>query len=90
MEETYGMFAIIGICALVLIMGVMKQKAKALAAFAGRAVVGAAGIFITNGVLASQGIAVAVGINPLSILTIGSLGISGFALLYGILFYKSL
>ena len=38
----------------------------------------------------SQGIAISVGLNPVSLLTIGILGIGGFALLYGILACKFL
>lgn len=90
MEKYYGVAAIAGICVVILFMGIMKQKAAALSAFVLRAFVGAVGICMMNSILASQGIEVAAGINPLSILTIGSLGISGFVLLYGILLYRFL
>ena len=40
--------------------------------------------------LAQQGIMLAVGINPVTLLTTGSLGFSGVALLYGILLLKIL
>lgn len=90
MEQEYGMIAIAGICLVVLFMGVVKQKARAAAVFFGRAVVGAVGISIVNNILETQGIGAAVGINPVSALTIGSLGISGFALLYAIMLYQVL
>lgn len=90
MEQKYGMIAIAGICLVVLFMGIMKQKARILAVFLTRAAVGIVGITIVNKVLQTQGVAVAVGINPVSVLTVGSLGISGFALLYGVLFYRLL
>lgn len=90
MEQEYGVIAIAGICLVVLFMGIMKQKAKAAAVFFSRAAVGVVGISVVNKILAGQGIAVAVGINPVSALTIGSLGISGFALLYGIMLYRFL
>lgn len=90
MEQEYGMIAIAGICLVVLFMGIMKQKARMAAVFFSRAVVGVVGISIVNQILEAQGIAVAVGVNPVSALTIGSLGISGFALLYGIMFYRFL
>ena len=43
-----------------------------------------------NDFFTSQGIAISVGLNPVSLLTIGILGIGGFALLYGILACKFL
>ncbi|MFG6383763.1 MAG: pro-sigmaK processing inhibitor BofA family protein [Lachnospiraceae bacterium] len=90
MEKYYGIAAIVIICILVLFMGTIKQKSGAVTVFVLRSFVGAIGICITNEILASQGISVAAGINPVTVLTIGTLGISGFALVYGILFYKLL
>lgn len=90
MEKYYGIAAIAGICVLVLFMGMMKQKARVVSVFVLRSFVGAAAICGMNEILKSQGIPVAAGVNPVSILTIGSLGISGFALIYGILFYRLL
>ena len=90
MEQEYGMIAIAGICLVVLFMGMMKQKARVAAVFFSRAAVGVVGISVVNKLLAAQGIAIAVGINPVSALTLGTLGISGFALLYGIMLYKIL
>lgn len=55
-----------------------------------RAVVGLGVIFFTNEILASRGISVAVGLNGLSLLTSGTLGLPGVCLLYGILFYQNL
>lgn len=49
-----------------------------------RVVFGAIGIEIINAALLSQNIAVFVGLNGLTLLTVGSLGISGLGLLYGI------
>lgn len=49
-----------------------------------RMVFGAIGIQIINAVLLSQNIAVFVGLNALTLLTVGGLGISGLGLLYGI------
>ncbi|MCI9647020.1 MAG: transcriptional regulator [Lachnospiraceae bacterium] len=92
MEKYYGIAAIAGICVLVLFMGVMKQRSAVavMVAFALRIFAGAIGICIVNKLLESQGIAVAAGINPVSLLTVGTLGISGFALIYAILFYRFL
>ena len=49
-----------------------------------RMVFGAIGIQIINAILISQNIGVVVGLNILTLLTVGSLGISGLGLLYGI------
>lgn len=49
-----------------------------------RMVFGAIGIQIINAILISQNISVFVGLNVLTLLTVGSLGISGLGLLYGI------
>ena len=49
-----------------------------------RMVFGAIGIQIINMVFISQNIAIFVGLNALTLLTVGSLGISGLGLLYGI------
>ena len=49
-----------------------------------RAVFGAIGIQIINAILLSQNISVFVGLNPLTLCTAGTLGISVIGLLYGI------
>lgn len=48
------------------------------------AVFGAIGIQVINAILLSQNVSVFVGLNPLTICTAGTLGISGIGLLYGI------
>ncbi len=90
MELYYGIGAIAGICILVLFMGMMKQKASVISAFILRGIVGVVGICAMNNFLESQGISVKAGVNPMSVLTIGTLGICGFALIYGILLYRFL
>lgn len=86
----YGMIAIVAICALVLVIGAVKQKSKVLFQFMARAMLGLVSIYFCNKFLEIQKIPVAVGLNPVSFLTLGTLGISGFALLYGILLYEFL
>lgn len=49
-----------------------------------RVILGAAAILILNRVLGKAGIDLWVGMNPLSFVTAGILGIPGVALLYGI------
>lgn len=55
-----------------------------------RAVIGMGVIFFVNKYLDYRDISAAVGMNGISFLTSGILGIPGVALLYGILFYKIL
>ena len=55
-----------------------------------RAVFGAIGIQVINAILLSQNVSVFVGLNPLTLCTAGTLGISGLSALYGILFLQLL
>lgn len=63
-------------------------KSHFLINFLIRAIVGMAMIYFANEFLASQGIDVSVGLNPLTFLTSGTMGVPGVALLYGIVFYR--
>lgn len=90
MEIYYGIAAIAGICIVVLLMGTMKQKEGWISTFILRCAAGTVGICIVNALLESMGISVAAGINPVNVLTIGTLGISGLGLVYGVLFYQFL
>ena len=86
----YGAVAIVVICLMVLAMGVLKQRAQVVFGFLARMAMGGISIYFCNYILAKQDISVSVGLNPVSLLTAGTLGISGVALLYGILFYQNL
>lgn len=86
----YGTIAIIVICVFILFIGVLKQKAQFVFDFILRGVLGMVAIYFCNEFFKTQEISVVVGLNPITFLTVGSLGISGVALLYGILFYKNL
>lgn len=86
----YGGIAIVIICVFILFIGVLKQKAQFIFDFAMRGILGVVGIHFVNEFLKMQGFDVMVGINLISFLTVGTLGISGLALLYGIMFYKNL
>lgn len=52
-----------------------------------RVVVGIALVFFVNEFMSLQGVPVQAGINPITVLTSGILGVPGVALLYGISFY---
>lgn len=90
MEQESVFLIMIGICALVLMIGLLKRKAAIVLNIIVRIIVGSVGIIFLNDFLLKQGIPVSAGLNPLNLLTIGSLGTSGFALIYGILFYSLL
>ena len=49
-----------------------------------RAVLGMIGIYVCNTVFSSLGIAFYVGINLVNLLVVGTLGISGFALVFAV------
>ena len=90
METKYGIGVIIGVCLLILFMGIIKKKAEILLNFAARMVVCFICAYFLNSFFASKGLDVSVGINAISALTFGSLGFCGMAALYGILFLQLL
>ena len=67
-----------------------KEHSGFIINFLIRAVVGIGIIFFVNQYLDYRNISVSVGINGISFLTSGLLGMPGIALLYGILFYQTL
>lgn len=85
-----GIAAILAVCLIVLAIGAMGRKVEWLVNFILRAVMGTIGIYAINYMLAMRQIEVAVGINPLTILTSGVLGFPGLAVLYGIHLFKIL
>lgn len=90
MENIGGMAAIMGVCVIVLLIGAVGRKVEWLVNFILRAVMGTVGIYFLNYLLAAQNISMAVGINPLTVLTSGFLGFPGLIVLYGIHFFKIL
>ena len=69
----------------------MKERGiEMVVNFLVRAILSAALIFFVNQFLDSQEISVAVGLNPITILTGGILGLPGIALLYGIVCWQIL
>ncbi len=70
----------IGVC-------IIKRRPDLIVDFGLRAIVGTAGIYILDLVLRSNGYNINVGINSVSVITNGLLGLPGFILLYGIAVY---
>lgn len=81
---------IVGVCVLVLLIGALRRKKEWLVNFVFRAVTGTVAVFFLNGFLVSKGLAIAIGINPITVLTSGILGFPGLLMLYGINLYKIL
>ncbi len=90
MDTKMSMLVMVGICILVLAIGFLRKNAEIVLNFFVRTILGVMGIYMMNMLLAQMGIAGSVGINPISVLTVGSLGTGGLGLLYGILFYNML
>ena len=53
-----------------------------------RMIIGIAVIFLVNEFLVTKEIELSVGINPVTAVTAGALGVPGVCLLYGIVFYQ--
>lgn len=90
MDTMTGMLLIVTACVAVLFISIMRRKAAFLLHFLVRVIVGAFAIMATNSALASVGVSVFVGLNLWSLLTVGTLGIGGFGMLYAILLYMNL
>lgn len=90
MDNYSGFIMITVVCALVLLIGAVKKKSEFIINFILRTVLGMISIYFINEFLNWQNINIAVGMNPITVLTSGTLGIPGVLLLYGINFYKFL
>lgn len=90
MDNYIGGIMIIGACIFVLLIGAFRKKKEWIVNFIFRAVIGTVAIFFLNGFLISQGLSIAIGINPITVLTSGVLGFPGLLMLYGINLYKFL
>ena len=84
MGKEMGIIMISGACLLVLFMVTVKQKAEFFLNFCLRAVFGGISIYGINLLMETWGIPCSVGINLCSLLTSGTLGVSGVSLLYAV------
>lgn len=85
-EKEISAWIIIGMCVLVLGIGIVRKKAEILLNVGVRAVTGTLSIYFINGFLLSYGIGATVGINAITVLTTAILGFPGVLALYGICF----
>ncbi|MBO5282143.1 MAG: pro-sigmaK processing inhibitor BofA family protein [Lachnospiraceae bacterium] len=83
-------FLALGICAVLLLIGAWRKKLEWLLNLLLRGVLGTVAIYFINLVLAGQGYAALVGINPATVLTCTVLGFPGLAALYGLQIFYSL
>ena len=74
MSKETGIMVIIGICLLVLFIGILKQRADLVLNFVVRMAAGAVAIVFCNQLLSKNGIDIMVGLNPWSLTTVGLLG----------------
>lgn len=90
MDNYLGGIIIVASCTLVLLIGAFRRKKEWIINFILRSVAGTIAAFFINGFLVSQGLAIAIGINPITVLTSGILGFPGLIMLYGINLYALL
>lgn len=90
MDIQTGAYMIIFMCVLILCIAALRRKAEFVINILLRSVTGTAVIYFVNQILTTQHIQTMVGVNPISVLTSGILGLPGVALLYGIHFFQFL
>ncbi len=90
MNNYLGMFIIVATCIMVLLIGAVKKRMEWLLNIVMRSILGTVAIYFLNIALTSVGIASGVGINAVTVLTSGVLGIPGLLALYGIGIYQAL
>lgn len=90
MGRYVGAIMLVAVCTSVLLIGAMRRKSEWLLNFILRGVLGTIAIYFINTALDSAGLALGVGINPVTVLTSGILGFPGVAALYGLGIYRML
>ncbi len=90
LEKQTGVLVIAGMCLIVLFLVTVKRKTEFFLNFCLRAAMGGIAIYGINLLLESQGLPWLVGINLFSLLTSGTLGLSGVSLLYAISAFRFL
>ena len=90
MDNHMGTIWILGACGVVLLVGAVKKKVEWLLNIVMRSILGTIAIYFVNGGLAAMGISLGVGINAVTVLTSGILGIPGLLALYGLGIYRML
>lgn len=90
MEIYQGAFLIMAVLSMVMLILAVKTNSALILNFVIRSIVGSLLIFAVNYWTESVGYSIAVGLNPVSVLTSGILGFPGVILLFGIKIYSML
>lgn len=90
MVKYVAMILMVIVCVILLLLGAVKTKMEWMLNIVMRSIWGTIAIHFINVTLMSFGISLCVGINALTILTSGILGIPGLLALYGIGIYQML
>lgn len=90
MNNSTGIFLIVGACVLVLLIGAVRGRVEWLLNLVLRSILGTVAMYFVNSTLAGMGISLGVGINAVTVLTSGILGLPGLVALYGLGIYKLL
>ena len=90
MNQPENILWLIGAAVLLLILSFFARKAEWLLNFALRGIMGTIAIYFINMGVTFLGFTTVVGINAVSILTTGILGIPGIVMLYGLSIYEIL
>lgn len=89
-EKYIGMILMVAACIIVLLIGAVRTEMEWMLNIVTRSILGTIAIYFINMTLNFWGISLGVGINALTILTSGTLGIPGLLALYGIGIYQML
>ena len=90
MEHQAGALLIVAACGVVLLIGLIRKKTEWLLNVTLRSILGTVAMYFMNSALAAAGISLGVGINAVTILTSGILGLPGLVAIYGLGIYKIL
>lgn len=90
MNHYMGTLFIVLACIGVLLIGAVRKRLEWLLNVVMRSILGTLAIYFINMALAGLGISLGVGINAVTLLTTGILGIPGLLALYGIGIYQLL
>ena len=90
MPQYMGTLLIVLACIGVLLIGAVRRKMEWLLNMVMRSILGTIAIYFINMALDAFGISLGVGINAVTVLTSGILGIPGLLALYGIGIYQML
>ena len=87
--ENLILIGIIVACIIFIVVCIIRRRPDLIVDFGFRASIGTAGICLLDLALTSQGYHINVGVNGVSVLTNGFLGLPGFLLLFGLAIYYS-